>query len=717
MHHLQRALAGNRLVGVDRARVLMTRGLLGLQLGTLRKAEADFEASAIDFAAADMAVESAQALHNSGYIHMLAGDLVGALQRMDKARPVLAPLSAIFRAVCDQDRAEVLVAAGLHHEARGTIAEVATAYGRLGSSQNQGQAEFLLARLLLLDDPRKARVVARRAARRFRRRGSDAWADRAEVVEFAADVDSGRHTAQLLGQATEIASRLRDNGLRNDLRQVQLQAVRVQLRRKEYDDARASLSAIRIGPQAPIATRLLNREVRAELEVARGHTGRAMQHVRSGLGDLHSWQSSFGSLDLQSSLVGHGRRLAFQGLRLALADGQPRAVFEWSERARALSSRVLPIRPPASSAAAEDLAELRRLRGQDSGMTNRPLTARERELRARIRQRAWDPEGSGVVTEPVQLDELHDALGFDTTLVAHLSTGDGLHVLVVGGGRSMVLPLGPLEPGRELMAGLQADLDMAATEQPPPLARAVRSALAARLAALDEVLLAPIRDRLGSGRIVLTPAGALAGVPWPMLPSLVGRPLTQPLSATRWIAQGRETPLRTAGFAAGPDVPRAAEEVQRSAPSWGSAGVLLAPESTAAAVSELASSVDVLHVSAHGRHAVDNPLFSGLRLSDGTWFGYDIDQLQDIPELVILSACELGRSTVRWGEELIGMTTAWLHAGARCVIAAPAAVSDDEACDLLPRVHRLLAEGMPPADALAQASGDGSLFQCFGAGW
>ena len=52
-------------------------------------------------------------------------------------------------------------------------------------------------------------------------------------------------------------------------------------------------------------------------------------------------------------------------------------------------------------------------------------------------------------------------------------------------------------------------------------------------------------------------------------------------------------------------------------------------------------------------------------------------QLEEVPDVVLLSACEVGRSSVRWGEELIGMTAAWLHAGVRCVIASPAAVNSD----------------------------------------
>ncbi|MEN0071336.1 MAG: CHAT domain-containing protein, partial [Propionicimonas sp.] len=134
------------------------------------------------------------------------------------------------------------------------------------------------------------------------------------------------------------------------------------------------------------------------------------------------------------------------------------------------------------------------------------------------------------------------------------------------------------------------------------------------------------------------------------------------------------------------------------------------------AVASAARDADVLHISAHGRHALDNPLFSGLQLADGTLFGYDIDRMPRVPDVVVLSACEVGRSSVRWGEEAIGMTRAWLHAGAACVVAAPAAVADDIACDLLGAVHAGLAAGQSPAEALA-AVDLLSPFQCHGSGF
>jgi CHAT domain-containing protein len=148
--------------------------------------------------------------------------------------------------------------------------------------------------------------------------------------------------------------------------------------------------------------------------------------------------------------------------------------------------------------------------------------------------------------------------------------------------------------------------------------------------------------------------------------------------------------------------------------------VLTRDDARVDAVTSLAAEVDVLHIAAHGRHAADNPLFAGFELADGALFGYDVDLIPHVPDTVVLSACELGRSSVRWGEEALGMTRVWLHAGTRSVIAAPALVPDEVASELLSAVHAGLADGESPAAALAAASRQTGLhtpFQCHGTGF
>jgi len=271
----------------------------------------------------------------------------------------------------------------------------------------------------------------------------------------------------------------------------------------------------------------------------------------------------------------------------------------------------------------------------------------------------------------------------------------------------VVVDLGQRSALDALIGGLLPDLDMAAAELPGPFADAIRSELRSRVGRIDGLLMAPLAAAIGDRELVLTPSGVLATVPWTILPSNRDRPVTVAQSATSWLTRSG-TPLRSAsaGFVAGPRVAQAEAETAAAASAWPGAVVLHGAEATAGAVSKLAGSVDVLHVSAHGRHSSENPLFSGFELADGPWFGYDIDQLTSVPDVVLLSACEVGRSTLRGGEELIGMTAAWLHAGSRCVIASAAAINDAVAHDVLVSLHGELSTGREPAGVLARALGE-----------
>jgi hypothetical protein len=459
--------------------------------------------------------------------------------------------------------------------------------------------------------------------------------------------------------------------------------------------------------------RIARHLLRAELAHASGRLAAARRDLREGLDELARWQCTFGSLDLQTALSGHGRALAELGLRLALADGRPPVVLEWTERARALAAQVTSVRPPADQGVAEDLAALRSLGAAD------PVAAGR--LQERVRSQAWLTSGGGLLAQPATLERVQEALADrDGTLVAHLVLDGRLSALVVSATSAAVLPLGAEDAVQALLRGLQADLDMAAARLTSPLRHVVRDSLERRLTGLDDLLWSPLG--VGEGPVVLVPSGALASAPWACLPGLAGRPLTVARSAASWLDRRPVPGAERVGLVAGPRVARAVEEVHNAAGAWSSARQLTGAASTAAAVSRLASEVDLLHVAAHGRHSADSPLFSGLELVDGGWHGYDIDQLPRVPRLVVLSACELGRSAVRWGAETIGATVAWQHAGTACVIASPTRVADDVACEVLSATHQGLATGKTPSDALAAASSaaaaDGVVpFTCFGAGW
>jgi tetratricopeptide (TPR) repeat protein len=682
----------------DQGKALTNRGGVYLQQGRDREAAADFAAAMDRFAAVADDLSRAKAEHNLGYALLLRGDLVGALRAMDAAQQVIAPVGAVLRAICEQDRAEALSAAGLESDARTALVTAAGAYAARRLHQRRGEAELALARSLVTVDPAAAGRAAGAAERRFRQVGSEAWTDRAKVIRLVAEVERDRRRRGLVADLDGVADRLRAQGLEGLAATAALCAARVLLRAGDLTGARARLDGRR--RQHPLRVRLLDREVRADLAAADGRRAHALQHLRAGLSDLHAWQSSFGSLDLQTGVSGHGVRLAARGLSLAVRSGKPDVLFEWSERARMLASRVQPVRAPEDEQIGADLTELREMTTE--GGQRDP--DREAELRQRVRERAWQHRGSGEVADPVTLDELRSSLADDTALVAYVVAADRVVALVATTADVTRVDLGDRDRVDALLGGLLPDLDVAASELPRAMAGFVRQELADRLASIAGVLVDPVLGSVGDRSVVLTPSGVLAGVPWTLLPGLTGRPMTVAQSATSWLAR-RTTPLRsaTAGFVAGPRVERAEDEVTAAAKEWHGSRLLTGGSANAAAVSELAASVDVLHVAAHGRHSSENAMFSGLQLADGPWFGYDIDQLRHVPDVVLLSACEVGRSTVRWGDELIGMTTAWLHAGARCVIASPAAVNDRAAYDVLVAVHQQLAAGVEPAAALAAA--------------
>ena len=124
------------------------------------------------------------------------------------------------------------------------------------------------------------------------------------------------------------------------------------------------------------------------------------------------------------------------------------------------------------------------------------------------------------------------------------------------------------------------------------------------------------------------------------------------------------------------------------------------------------------HLAAHGHHDQENFLFSRLDLADGPLMAYDIQQLVTAPRQVVLSSCDVGRTVVRPGEEILGFTAALLYIGTATVTSSVTRVADDAAVGMMTAYHRLLAAGARPAQALAEAAleEEFSPFVCFGGG-
>ncbi|MFP5415420.1 MAG: CHAT domain-containing protein [Actinomycetes bacterium] len=692
-------------------RNLLNRGNLYLETGHARRALADFERAVVEseFAGPDAAGQAAKARHNAGYAHFLLGDIVRALRAMDTVSEYLSKQSHTSLAVCLQDRAEVLAAAGLITQAVADLRRAIEEFHAGGARRAEASAMLVLARLLITEDPEAGLALARRASRRFTAMGADLARLSAEAVVAISLRAAGRTTVP---EAEALAMELRQRGLHDDADQLTVAACGWLVANGRLDEART----VPLPRSAPLRTRLWTAYVAATRDAALGRRARALDRLRHALDSAHSLKASLGSLELQTSSTRGLATVGQFGLTLALQRRNPELVLEWSERARAASSRVMAVRPPDDAEQAADLAELRSLVlfGGDP--------ARQRVLRQRIRERAWRDHGSGATQPVASLADTTAALGRrDAVLVALVANAESVNALVADAAGAAVIEVAPLDAVTTLLGGLPADLDVTATDLPSHLARTVRAGLDARLGALDELLLRPLAERIAGRRVVLTPSGIFAHLPWPLLATLSGVPVTVASSATAWVAATASPsgPLRRPTFLAGPRLRRAEEEVAACAAHWPEAAVLAGEDATVGAAFDVAERTDVFHVAAHGHHHAENPLFSHVELLEGPVFGYELSRISALPPVVILSSCDLGTRTS--SDDPLGLVTALLHGGVQTVLASPAALSDHAASRLMPDLHARLAAGTSPADALAGSVAafgpDAPPLVCFGAGW
>jgi CHAT domain-containing protein len=120
----------------------------------------------------------------------------------------------------------------------------------------------------------------------------------------------------------------------------------------------------------------------------------------------------------------------------------------------------------------------------------------------------------------------------------------------------------------------------------------------------------------------------------------------------------------------------------------------------------------VVHVATHGLLNTERPQFTGVVLSlvgnkssDGFLRTDEIFNLRLGAPLVMLSACETGLGKEKRGEGVIGLTRAFMYAGAPTVGVSLWSVADKSTADLMTDFYKrlLAASPQPPASALREA--------------
>jgi CHAT domain-containing protein len=88
---------------------------------------------------------------------------------------------------------------------------------------------------------------------------------------------------------------------------------------------------------------------------------------------------------------------------------------------------------------------------------------------------------------------------------------------------------------------------------------------------------------------------------------------------------------------------------------------------------------------------------------DGFFQAREIWSSEFNADLVVLSACQTGKGRLEKGEGVSGLTSAFLHAGARCVLATLWNINDRTSAEIMGHFYDFLSRGKSPEEALQLA--------------
>ncbi len=247
---------------------------------------------------------------------------------------------------------------------------------------------------------------------------------------------------------------------------------------------------------------------------------------------------------------------------------------------------------------------------------------------------------------------------------------------------------------------------------------------------LYQHLIAPVEETgvlAGKTRLVLVPHAELHYLPFAALLDGQGRgrflveryEVAVTPSASVWLALGDRSGGRgTEGvlaLAPKPDaLPASLREVAAIARLGGSdVRVLTGGAASEEAFRREAPTRRVVHLATYGVLNKQNPLFSFVELApggagDGRLEVHEVFGLSLAADLVVLSACQTGLGSgalgdVPAGDDWLGLTRAFLHAGAARVVATLWPVEDQSTAALMERFYEGFTSGVDPTRALAQA--------------
>ena len=722
--------------------ILDNRGAILLHLGRGGEALEARETAAGIFERAGLTLSHAKALVNVGEAHLHLGHYARALRAFERTRHMLTSIHALAdQHLLLRDVADAYLQLNLHSEALATYREAEEALRAAGMVHDRARVLWGAGSTLAhRRDFGEAEEKLAEAAALFDEAGNVPLLSGVMLEQASLQATRGDRAAAL-----KTARRALDLVSGDDLPVQQIYA-RLRLADLLLPDLEAAedhlLAARRLSENLAIP------QLRYRLDERLGHLRRlqgrdeeARALLEAAVDEIERLRGTVTQDAMRVSFLRDKTAAYADLLLLHLARGDDASVwraFVVAERAksRALVDLLTGIsgREPPGAADPELGGRIRALQadldlvyggllGVGDGGQPGPLpglharaTELEQEIgRLRLRAAAGGPAPDPFAA-PASPDAVRVPLGV-TLLEYHVVGDEILAFVVTEGGIRIVRDLGTVARVQRLLRKLDAQWDRAraggglAERHGAALKRSTRQVLAA----LYDCLVAPVEPLVeGSGAapgLAVVPHGPLHRVPFHALYDgsryLVERfEVTYAPSAMVYaLCQGR-APRRTGATVLGvedPLIPAAEAEARTVSGRLPSSRLYVGEEATVEALRAAAPGSGTLHLACHGLFRSDNPMFSALKLHDGWLTAADVMGL-DLPgALVTLSACESGRSGVIGGDEILGLTRAFLGAGVATLVVSLWLVQDDTTAELMSLWYGRLRGGERPAAALRAA--------------
>jgi tetratricopeptide (TPR) repeat protein len=729
--------------------ILDNRGAILLHLGRGREALAAHEAAAAVFAKTGLVTSYAKALSNVGEANRQLANYTRSLDAFEQARRLFDSLDALVdKNTLLLDTANAYLALNLYSEALNAYEEVNEWLRDVGIEHDRARTLWGIgSALIALSDFKKAERALAGAADKF------AAADNEPML-----------SGVMLEQASVLAAREnREAALETARWALELAYEKDWLVGQVYAHLRLSDLLLpdvdRAEPHLLTAQKLADRlalpHLRFRLNERLGHLRRlqgrdeeARVLLEAATEEIERFRGTIAQETVRASFL-RDKIAAYENLLLLhLARGDEEGVrraFAVAEKAksRALVDLLTGVvdRVPAASMDPKLEERLLDLQADLNATYNRllgftdvedkhealipDLQKRAVELEREISRLRLHAPSSDPFTDPISFADVQEEFPSDVVLLTYHVVGDEIMAFVnVGDDIRVVRNLGSVGVVAELLQGLSIQWDrfrvgpefvrqhMALLERST---RQILTQLYIVLVAPVETLLEEMSSRTSSGapeKIVIVPHGLLHQVPFHALfdgeryllerfeisyaPSVRIHSLCQ--------QQARRVSDRALVMSVpDPLIPAVAEEARAVARHLPGAEVLSNGQATIDTLQNASSGCYVLHLACHGLFRADNPMFSSLKLHDGWLTAADVMQLDLAGALVTLSACESGRNEVLAGDELIGLTRAFLGVGASTLVVSLWLVQDEATASLMEKYYERLRDGAGPAEALRAA--------------